>query len=128
MKRGLRRRVCLWRISVVPELRNERLLSGRMDIADDYYGAGGQSILSVDGQKVAQGKIPKTEPYAYSGDEGVDVGMDNETPVSNDYKERDNKFTGTITKITVDVKPLNLSAKDKKQIEDEGDVDQIAED
>ena len=91
-------------------------------------GAGGQSILYVDGQKVAEGKIPKTEPYAYSGDEGVDVGMDNETPVSNDYKERDNKFTGTIKKITVDVKPLNLSGQDKKKIGDEGDVEQIAED
>src|SRR5438046_4654653 len=91
-------------------------------------GAGGQSILSVDGQKVADGKIPKTQPYAYSGDEGVDVGMDNETPVSNDYKERDNKFTGTIKKVTVDVKPLNLSAEDKKKIDDEGDVEQIAED
>jgi hypothetical protein len=34
MKRGLRRRVCLWRISVVPELRNERLLSARSDIRD----------------------------------------------------------------------------------------------
>ena len=91
-------------------------------------GAGGQSILSVDGQKVAEGKIPKTQPYAYSADEGVDVGMDNETPVSNDYKERDNKFTGTIKKITVDVKPLNLSGQDKKKIGDEGDVEQIAED
>ena len=91
-------------------------------------GAGGQSILYVDGQKVAEGKIPKTQPYAYSGDEGVDVGMDNETPVSNDYKERDNKFTGTIRKITVDVKPFNLSGQDKKKIGDEGDVEQIAED
>jgi arylsulfatase A-like enzyme len=91
-------------------------------------GAGGQSILSVDGQKVAQGKIPKTQPYAYSGDEGVDVGMDNETPVSSDYKERDNKFTGTIKKITVDVKPFNLSAEDKKKAEDAGDVKEIAED
>jgi len=91
-------------------------------------GAGGQSILYVDGQKVAEGKIPKTEPYAYSGDEGVDVGMDNETPVSNDYKERDNKFTGAIKKITVDVKRLNLSAKDQKEIGDGGDMEEIAED
>jgi arylsulfatase len=91
-------------------------------------GAGGQSILYVDGQKVAEGKIPKTQPYAYSADEGVDVGVDNETPVSNDYKERDNKFTGTIKKITVDVKPFALSAKDKKDIEDEEDAAAIAED
>src|SRR5437588_3657282 len=113
---------------------SEPVAAGKHTIKYDFVfdggkpGAGGQSILYVDGQKVAEEKIPKTQPYAYSADEGVDVGMDNETPVSNDYKERDNKFTGTITKITVDVKPLNLSAKDKKQIEDEGDVDQIAED
>ena len=84
--------------------------------------------MYVDGQKVAEGKIPKTQPYAYSGDEGVDVGMDNETSVSNDYKERDNKFTGVIKKVTVDVKPLNLGVKDKKDIEDEGDAAAIAED
>jgi arylsulfatase len=78
--------------------------------------------------EVAQGKIPKTQPYAYSGDEGVDVGMDNETPVSNDYKERDNKFSGTIKKITVDVKLFNLGAKDKKEAEDYGDVKEITED
>jgi hypothetical protein len=54
--------------------------------------------------------------------------MDNETPVSSDYKERDNKFTGTIKKVTVDVKPFNLGAKDKKEAEDRGDVKEIAED
>jgi hypothetical protein len=29
--------------------------------------------------------------------------MDNETNVSNDYKERENKFTGKIKKVTVDI-------------------------
>ncbi len=74
------------------------------------------------------GKVPKTQPYAYSADEGVDGGVDNEIPVSNDYKERDNKFTGTIKKITVDVKPFNFGAQDKKNIEDEEDAAAIAED
>src|SRR5881227_503033 len=91
-------------------------------------GSGGKCALYVDGQKVAEGKVPKTQPYAFSGDEGVDVGVDNETPVSNDYKERDNKFSGTIKKVTVDVKPFNLGAKDKKDIEDEEDAAAIAED
>ena len=72
--------------------------------------------------------MPKTQPYAYSADEGVDVGVDNETDVSNDHKERDNKLTGTIKKITVDAKPFGLSAEDKKKAEDAGDVEQIAED
>ena len=91
-------------------------------------GAGGRSVLHVDGQKVAEGKIPKTQPYAYSADEGVDVGMDNETPVSSDYQERDNKFSGAIKRITADVKPVSFSAQDKKQIGDQGDVKEISED
>ena len=41
-------------------------------------GSGGRCILYVDDQKVAEGQIPKTQPFVYSGDEGVDVGTDNE--------------------------------------------------
>lgn len=66
-------------------------------------GTGGKCALYVDGQQVAAGQIPKTQPFAFSADEGADVGMDNETNVSNDYKERDNKFTGKIRKVTVDI-------------------------
>jgi arylsulfatase A-like enzyme len=67
-------------------------------------GTGGQSMLSVDGKKVAEGKIPKTQPFAFSGDEGADVGLDGETNVSNDYKQVGNAFTGKINKVTVEVK------------------------
>jgi arylsulfatase A-like enzyme len=64
-------------------------------------GAGGKSILTVDGQKVAEKQIPKTQPFAFSGDEGTDVGLDGETNVSTDYKQGDNAFTGKIVKVTV---------------------------
>jgi arylsulfatase len=67
-------------------------------------GTGGRSILSVDGKKVAEGKIPKTQPFLFSGDEGADVGLDGETNVSNDYKQGNNAFTGKINKVTVTVK------------------------
>ncbi len=67
-------------------------------------GAGGTCILFVDGAQVAQGKIPKTEPFALSADEGADVGLDGETNVSNDYKEGDNRFMGKIHKIVVEQK------------------------
>jgi arylsulfatase len=67
-------------------------------------GTGGKSILSVDGQKVAEGQIPKTQPYAFSGDGGADVGVDGETNVSPDYKQGDNRFTGRIVKVTVEQK------------------------
>ena len=43
-------------------------------------------------------------PYMYSADEGIDVGMDNETTVTEEYQQRDNKFAGKITKVTVELK------------------------
>jgi arylsulfatase len=64
-------------------------------------GAGGKSILSVDGQVVAEGHIPKTQPFMFSADEGVDVGVDNETMVSDDYKAGASDFKGEIVKVTV---------------------------
>ena len=64
-------------------------------------GTGGKSILSIDGQKAAEGKIPKTEPFMFSADEGTDVGLDGETNVSLDYPQGNNAFTGKIVKVTV---------------------------
>lgn len=66
-------------------------------------GTGGKCMLQVDGEQVAEGHIPKTQPFAYSGDEGVDVGVDNETNVTNDYPERHNHFTGKINRVVVDI-------------------------
>ena len=91
-------------------------------------GSGGKCALYVDGQKVAEGRIPKTQPYAFSADEGTDVGVDNETIVSNDYKPGENKFTGKIVKVTVDTKPSNLSAADKKTVETAEDIAATIED
>ncbi len=67
-------------------------------------GTGGKSILSVDGKKIAEAQIPKTQPFAFSADEGADVGLDAETNVSPDYKQNANAFTGKIIKVTVEVK------------------------
>ena len=72
-------------------------------IDDPKPASGGKCILYIDGNKVAEGHIPKTQPFLYSGDEGVDVGTDNETNVTNDYKEGDNKFSGKIRKVTVSI-------------------------
>jgi arylsulfatase len=43
-------------------------------------------------------------PFMYSADEGVDVGMDNETPVTEDYKQGATRFTGRILKVTVEAR------------------------
>jgi arylsulfatase A-like enzyme len=71
---------------------------------DKRPGAGGKTTLSVDGKVVAQGHIPKTQPFMFSADEGADVGIDGETAVSKDYKQGDNAFTGKIVKVTVEQK------------------------
>jgi arylsulfatase A-like enzyme len=68
-------------------------------------GTGGKSILSVDGKKVAEGHIPKTQPFVFSGDEGADVGIDGETNVSKDYQPNlPSRFTGKIVRVTVEQK------------------------
>ena len=80
-------------------------------------GKGGTGTILVNGKKVAEGKINRTQPGFYSADEGVDVGQDGETPVSDDYKEGDNTFTGTIHKVTVEVGPVKLADADVDQLE-----------
>ena len=79
----------------------------RMDFAYDGGGLakGATVALSVNGRKVAEGRLDHTVPMVYSGDEGTDVGVDNETPVTDAYKQGDNRFNGKIYKVTVDVKP-----------------------
>lgn len=64
-------------------------------------GTGGVATLRANGVVVAQGRVERTIPFAYSADEGLDIGVDTETNVSNAYPEGDNRFTGTIGKVTV---------------------------
>jgi arylsulfatase len=74
-------------------------------------GKGGMATLLVNGQQVATSRIERTQGMVFSGDETAGVGMDDATPVTPDYKERDNAFTGKIVKVTVDVKPVGAAVK-----------------
>jgi hypothetical protein len=56
----------------------------------------------------------------FSADEGPDVGQDGETPVTDDYKEGDNKFTGKIQKVVIDVGPVKLAAADREELQKNG--------
>lgn len=67
-------------------------------------GTGGKSVISIDGKQAVEGQIPKTQPFVFSADEGTDVGEDGETNVSPDYKQGDNKFTGKIKKVVIELK------------------------
>ena len=71
-------------------------------------GKGGQGTLYVNGNKAAEGRIDQTVPNLFSADETANVGVDEETPVSADYRQGENRFTGHILKVTVEtgkVKP-----------------------
>jgi arylsulfatase len=68
-------------------------------------GKGGTGTLLVNGSKVADGRIDRTQPGIFSADETADVGQDDATPVTEDYKERENRFGGTIEKVVIDVTP-----------------------
>jgi arylsulfatase len=74
-------------------------------------GKGGTATLLVNGQKVASGRIERTQGMIFSADETAGVGQDDATPVTTDYKERDNAFTGKILKVAIDVKPIGVAMK-----------------
>jgi arylsulfatase len=85
----------------------------RMDFDYDGggLGKGGIATILVNGEKVASGRIERTEAMIFSADETAGVGVDDATPVTADYKERDNAFTGKILKVTVDVKAIGAAIK-----------------
>ena len=74
-------------------------------------GKGGTATILVNGEKAAAGRIEHTQAIIFSADETAGVGMDDATPVTTDYKERDNTFTGKILKVTVEVKPTGTATK-----------------
>jgi len=67
-------------------------------------GAGGIGKIYLDGTKIAEGKIEKTNSNTFGIDESADVGTDENTPVLPKYKGKEN-FTGKIEKITIEVFP-----------------------
>ena len=68
-------------------------------------GKGGVGTLFVNDQKVGEGRIEHTQPMVFSADETADVGIDLATPVVETIgSEAPSRFTGKISKVTVEVK------------------------
>jgi len=87
------------------------LPAGKATIKVDFVydgggrGKGATAALLVDGKQVAKGRIAKTNAFIFSLDEGADVGMDEDTPVTEAYQAGvKSRFTGKINKVTVEVK------------------------
>jgi hypothetical protein len=83
-------------------------------------GKGGMGTLFVNGKNVATGRIEHTQCCAFSGDEGADVGADEGTPVTEDYKVPF-KFTGKIAGVTIELKEMKKTDRDDAmKAEEEG--------
>jgi arylsulfatase len=79
-------------------------------------GKGGTGSLFVDGTKVAEGRIAKTQPGIFSVDDLADVGTDDGTWVTNyGFSAR---FIGHIDKVTIDVGQAKLSKQDHNALEE----------
>jgi len=95
----------------------QRLPKGRVIVGYDFAydggkpGSGGTGSIFINGKKVATGRIERTIPFFF-GTETADVGEDLYTPVTSDYAKGNNKFTGTIEKVTIDLKKMNSADED----------------
>ncbi len=87
-----------------------KLPSGKSTVKMDFAydggkpGAGGTATLYVDGQSVGSTKVEKTQMAIFSPDESAGVGEDTETSVSKEYDPRNSEFTGSIHKVTINLK------------------------
>jgi arylsulfatase len=77
-------------------------------------GKGGMATLFVNGKTVATGRIERTQCCAFSADEGADVGADEGTPVTEDYKVPF-KFNGKIGKVTIELKEEKKADNDNAE-------------
>ena len=84
----------------------------RMEFAYDGGGLakGGTVALYCDGRKIGEGRVEVTQPFAYSADETVDVGVEDASPVSPDYASRGNAFNGQVHWVEIDVDKAALDA------------------
>jgi arylsulfatase len=90
---------------------SQKLTPGKHTIVFDFAydgggpGKGGLGTLSIDGNKLGEGRIEHTQAGIFSADETADVGIDLATPVVERIgAEAKSKFNGSIPKLTVEVK------------------------
>jgi hypothetical protein len=88
-----------------------KLPSGKSTVKMDFAydggekpGAGGTATVYINDKAVGSVKVAKTEFAIFSADETAGVGIDTETPVSEEYDRHSSEFTGKIEKVTINLK------------------------
>jgi arylsulfatase A-like enzyme len=78
----------------------------RMEFAYDGGGIakGGTVTLFVDGQEGGSGRLERTQPFPFSGDESLDLGDELGSMVTTDYPPQ-RRFTGTVNWVELEAGP-----------------------
>jgi len=76
------------------------VLKAQFDIDKPELGAPGTLTLFIDGRQVGQGRIDHTYRIWWSNSEGFDIGQDTLTPIGDDYRISESRFTGDIGSVT----------------------------
>jgi hypothetical protein len=87
----------------------------RMEFAYDGSGIakGGRVSLYVDGKKTGEGRVERTEPFAF-GEETCDVGHEGGSPVTGDYQQQGNtRFSGQVNWVEFDA---GIAADDQNHL------------
>jgi arylsulfatase len=101
----------------------EALSPGKHTVTFDFksdgpgLGKGGLGLLLVDGKQVASQQMEHTVPLTLQWDETFDVGVDTGTPVDDKDYQVPFAFTGKLNKVTVSLKPSQLSAEDQRKLD-----------
>jgi arylsulfatase A-like enzyme len=66
-------------------------------------GQGGTVSLYYDGQRVGEGRVDRTVPFAFSADETTDVGRATATSPTDDYDIKHSVFNGKINWVRIDL-------------------------
>jgi arylsulfatase len=103
----------------------DALTPGKHTILFDFkydgpgFGKGGTGVLSVDGKEVDRKAIPHTIPFLMTIDESFDVGVDTRTGVDDADYQPPFRFTGKLDKLTVNLKPVPMSADEQQRFNEE---------
>ena len=87
---------------------SQALAPGKYTLVYDFKydgagaGKGGVGTITVDGKKVAEGRLDKTQPGIFSVDDLADIGVDDGTHVAN--YGTSSKFNGKLGKVKIEVK------------------------
>jgi arylsulfatase len=86
-----------------PLLPGDRQVRAEFDYDGGGLAKGATITLYVDGDQVGSGRLDASIPMVFSGDETTDVGHDGGTGVSDEYPRGENRFTGTVHWVQIDI-------------------------